>query len=154
MALGAALAATAIAALRGKMARFEVFENSMRPTLAPGDYLVAVAVSAPRRGDIVVFPDTLRPDRDLVKRVVGLPGETITIHAGQVAIDGQIFAEPWADGPTLPDGTWQNPPGTVFVLGDNRQLSSGDSRATGPRRVAGMYRVVFRYWPAGSVGRL
>lgn len=124
----------------------------MQPTLSPGDYLIAAATTAPRRGDIVVFPDPSRPDRDLVKRVIGLPGETVTIESGQVAIDGQILAEAWADGPTLPDGQWTNPPGTVYVLGDNRRLSRGDSRAIGPLHIQDMNRVVFRYWPIGSIG--
>ena len=154
MALGAAVAATVVAAIRGRLARFEVVENSMQPTLSPGDYIVAVATGQPRRGDIVVFPDPTRPDRDLVKRVIALPEESVTIDGGQVAIDGQIFAESWADGPTLPDGHWRNPPGTVFVLGDNRRLSSGDSRVVGPVRIESMHRAVFRYWPVGSIGRL
>ena len=126
----------------------------MRPSLSPGDYLVAVATTSPRRGDIVVFPDPERPDRDLVKRVIGLPGEMVTIDGGQVAVDGAILAEPWADGPTLPDDEWRLPDQTVFVLGDNRRISSGDGRSIGPLRVDNMFRVVFRYWPLGSLGTL
>lgn len=154
MALGAALTASAVAAARGKVARFEVVEDSMRPALSPGDYLIAVATTSPRRGDIVVFPDPRRPDRDLVKRVVGLAGETVTIDTGQVAVGGAILAEPWADGPTLPDDGWRLPLQTVFVLGDNRRMSSGDGRSMGPLPVENMFRVVFRYWPPGSIGTL
>ncbi|NND02368.1 MAG: signal peptidase I [Acidimicrobiia bacterium] len=153
MAIGAAVAATAAAAVRGKLARFEIVENSMEPAMSAGDYVVAIATKSPLRGQIVVFPDPILPARSLTKRVVGLAGETITITAGQVGIDGEILAEPWADGPTLPDGEWHCPPGTVFVLGDNRRLSSGDGRALGPLRVESMYRVVFRYWPIGAIGR-
>ncbi len=150
----AAIAAMIVAVFRNSVARFEVVDNSMRPALAPGDYLVAVRTATPRRGDIVVFPDRTQPNRDLVKRVIGLAGETITVKAGDIDIDGEPFTEPWADGPTLPNGQWHNPPNTIFVLGDNRSLSSGDSRVAGSVRVDEMYRVVYRYWPVSSVGRL
>ena len=126
----------------------------MRPALRRSDYVVARLVQSPERSDIVVYPDPADSVRHLVKRVIGLPGEQVSTELGHVAIDGEVLAEPWADGPTLPDGTWSNPPGTVFLLGDNRAASSGDSRATGPVRVEGMYKVVFRYWPPTRFGRM
>lgn len=126
----------------------------MEPALHPGDYVVSVLSTKLRRGDIVAYPDPARPAQDLVKRVIGLPEETVTIAGGQVAIDGALLAEPWADGPTHPDGEWTNPRDTIFAIGDSRRLSAGDSRATGPVKTAGMYKVVWRYWPLGSIGRL
>jgi signal peptidase I len=63
---------------------------SMAPTILPGDRVLAVRDVHPvRRGDLVVFPRPDRPERLLVKRVVGLPGETVTVRAGQVLIDGE-----------------------------------------------------------------
>ena len=126
----------------------------MEPALEAGDYIFAVVPGAIKRGDIVIYPDPSQSGLDLVKRVVGMPGDTVSIVGGQVAIDGAVLAEPWADGPTLPDGEWTNPPGTVFVLGDNRLLSAGDSRKSGPVSTTGMYRAAWRYWPPQSMGRI
>jgi signal peptidase I len=153
LALAAALA-IAVAGIKGRPTRFEVAEASMEPALQPGDYLVAVLARTVGRGDIVVYPDPARPGQDLIKRVVGLPGETVAITGGQVVIDGMLLAEPWADGPTLPDGEWTNQTGTIFALGDNRRMSVGDSRSTGPISTTGLYQAVWRYWPLGSVGRV
>lgn len=126
----------------------------MEPALSAGDYLFAAKVGSIKRGDIVIYADPARSGIDLVKRVVGLEGETVSIAAGQVAINGAVLAEPWADGPTLPDSEWTIAPGTLFTLGDNRRMSAGDSRASGPVSTTGMYKAVWRYWPPAAIGRL
>jgi signal peptidase I len=152
--LAAALAATAAAAIKGRLTRFEVAESSMEPALDRGDYLIATLATSIQRGDIVIYPDPTMPDRHLVKRAIGLSGESVSIAGGQVAIDGAVLAEPWADGPTLPDGEWISPAASIFTLGDNRRFSSGDGRASGPVPLAGVRKAVWRYWPPGSFGRL
>ncbi|MCP3976977.1 MAG: signal peptidase I [bacterium] len=154
LAIVAAIGGLTAAGLSGKLARFQVAEKSMEPALKPGDYLYAALAGSVTRGDIVIYSDPSRSGLDLIKRVIGLPGETVSIAGGQVAIDGSLLAEPWADGPTLAEGEWTNPPGTIFTLGDNRRLSAGDSRASGPVSTNGMYRATWRYWPLPSVGRL
>lgn len=154
LALSAALAAGAAAALRGRVTRFEVAEASMEPALQQGDYLIAMATATLQRGTVVIYPDPLMPHRFLVKRAVGLAGEKVSIAAGQVAIDGAVLAERWADGPTRPDGEWLIPAGSIFTLGDNRRISSGDGRQSGPIPTAGVRRAVWRYWPPGSFGRI
>lgn len=128
----------------------------MQPSLSPGDWVIAQRLrGAPRRGDIVVFSHPAVPEMSVVKRVIGLPGEHVQIGNGQVHIDGEILAEPWADGPTLPDGKWAVPPGQVWVLGDHRALSTGDSRSLGPLPVELVkWRVAARYWPAARATRL
>ncbi|MET0830877.1 MAG: signal peptidase I [Acidimicrobiia bacterium] len=127
--------------------RYEIAERSMSPTLSPGDYVVAVAARRPpRRGDVVIFADPELPGRDLVKRVIGLSGETVTVTDGRVLVNGHPEADRWARGPTTPDGSWLVPAGHVFVLGDDRVSSSGDSRATGPTLVESLaWRILFRY---------
>jgi signal peptidase I len=89
----------------------------------------------------------------LVKRIVGLGGETIEIANGQVHVDGRPLAEPWANGPTLRPGRWSIDRDEVFVLGDNRASGSVDSRSFGPVATQTLrWRVAFRYWPAARFG--
>ena len=126
----------------------------MEPALKRGDYLIAAPADSIERGDIVIYPDPTLPNRYLVKRAVGLGGEIISIAGGQVAVDGAVLAEVWADGPTLPDGEWMIPIGSIFTLGDNRRWSSGDGRSSGPIPLVGVRVAVWRYWPPGSFGKL
>ena len=154
--LAAVLGAAAVAAARGLARRFSVAENSMRPALEPGDWLIAQRQQrVPKRGDVIIFPSPDEPDRFLIKRVVGLPGEHVEISDGQVHIDGQTLAEPWANGPTFPDGDDHIPDDAIWVLGDNRALSSADSRATGAIPIADVdWKVIAVYWPASRVGKV
>ncbi len=155
-ALVATIAALGYVGGRRRLRRYEIAEGSMQPSLAAGDYVIARAVRGElQRGDIVIFDHPQRPKFELVKRVVGLPGELVAIHNGQVHVSGATVAEPWADGPTLPDGEWDLGPGEVFLLGDNRSMSAGDSRTVGPVAVTAIrWRVVARYWPPTAVGKV
>ena len=102
----------------------------------------------PRRGDVIVFRYPKDPSRDFVKRVIGLPGETVEIHRGAVKIDGEALDEPYLEerdlsslGPTLV------PPESYFVMGDNRDGSS-DSRHWGTVPLENIVgKVLVRYWP-------
>jgi signal peptidase I len=153
--LGVITAVLVYAGIRHRLRRYEIVERSMQPTLQPGDYVVGIPTGEIARADIVVFTHPAIEGFELVKRVVGLPGESVAIHNGQVNIEGRVLAEGWADGPTLPDGEWQLGPDQVFVLGDNRALSTSDSRTLGPIPVDSIgWRIVARYWPLHAVGRL
>jgi signal peptidase I len=121
---------------------FFVPSGSMLPTLQIGDRIVVVKFGyTVHRGDIVVFrrppADLGTEDADLVKRVVGLPGETISSRGNTVLIDGKPLKEPWL--PTLTGicaesaeniPTTKIPPGQYFVMGDCRG-DSADSRTWG-----------------------
>ena len=146
----------AVAAVRGKLRRYIIAEHSMEPTLDAGDWVVAQRISKPpKRSDIVIFKRPGMPGMELTKRVIGLPGEHVAIDNGQVHIDGVALAEPWADGPTMPEGEWSLGPQDTFVLGDARAVSGADSRTLGPIPLSEIsWRVVYRYWPAGSLGRV
>jgi signal peptidase I len=132
---------------------------SMQPTLYEGqffwvDKLLYRIQHGPHRGDIVVF-QSWGQDKPFVKRVVGLPGETLAIHDGRVFIDDQAVAEPYltqaTDGDVGPLTLGAN---DYYVMGDNRG-NSGDSRIYGtlPRRdIIG--RAWLRYWPLNQVGLL
>ena len=156
VAAGIGLALLAVTGLKGRVRRYAIAERSMSPTLREGDWVFATKVSGtPRRGDIVVFRHPDDRDFELVKRVVGLPGEQVTIANGQVHVDGEVLAEPWADGPALPDGEWSLGVDRIFVLGDARSLSVADSRHLGAISIArGFWKVGMRYWPPTSIKRL
>lgn len=143
----------AAAALRGVARRFEVKEASMSPTLESGDWVLARRSGGiPDRGDIVVFTDPTGSGMNLVKRVIGLPGEHLAVVDGQVSVDGGVLADRWANGITRPDGEWSVPEGHVWVLGDNRGMSRSDGRLLGPTRIDTIgWRVIARYWPARRI---
>ncbi len=128
----------------------------MRPALEPGDWLMAQRRRGdPVRGDVVVFERVDDPDVFLIKRVIGLPSEHLQVSDGQVHINGVTLAERWASGPTFPDADDHIPEDAVWVLGDNRALSSADSRTTGAVLIADRgWRAVAIYWPSRRVGLL
>jgi signal peptidase I len=131
---------------------------SMEPTLLVGDRILVDKLSyhlhGVSRGDIVVFatPPKEMSDpsiKDLVKRVIGLPGETISSSGGRVSINGKPLPEPWLPPGTVTTGiaTQKIPPNEYFVMGDNRS-DSQDSRFFGPiSRSLIVGRVVVRIWP-------
>lgn len=131
---------------------------SMRTTLPDQSYLLADRLayqqSDPRRGDIVIFHFPVNPKEDLMKRVIGLPGETVAVTEGTVTINGTPLEEPYITEPPLYDGTWVVPEGHFFVLGDNRN-DSRDSHQWGflPRENI-IAKVVWIYYPLDHFGKI
>ena len=129
--------------------------GSMENTLLIGDHLIMSRIGYdagvpfthwhvslwrnPKRGQIVIFtPFVAQETSDIIKRVIGLPGETVDIHDGAVWIDGRKLAENYTTGPTEPYDMhlpYKVPADCYFVMGDNRG-NSYDSRFTGcvPRK--------------------
>jgi signal peptidase I len=167
---------------------FYIPSESMEPTLDVGDRVlvnkVVYHLHPPRRGDIIVFEDphpaaeparnpvsaflhwlteglgaTTPREKDFIKRVVALPGETIEIRAGRVFIDGRQLDERYlpTPRPPMPDfGPELVPPNTLFVMGDNRG-NSQDSRSSALgvipySKVIGRAFVVI--WPPSRIGWL
>ena len=156
---------------------FSIPTGSMEPTLEPHDRILVNKLSydfhSIHRGDIVVFKkpadDTTPHITDLVKRVIGLPGETISARDGQFYIDGRYLSQPWLpkvdQGLTVfpssipgclpsPPGSCRIPTGEYIMLGDNRTDSS-DSRVFGP--VPGSLfigRAFILGWPPSRIGFL
>ncbi len=133
--------------------------QSMEPNLHDHQRLIIEKLSyhfcTPQRGDIVVLRTPQRQAVPLIKRVVGLPGESIEIHNGHVYINGVLLEEPY-----LTQTTWGTvpaqlvPEGYLFVLGDNRG-SSNDSRMFGPVALENVIgRAWLRYWPLSEAGLL
>jgi signal peptidase I len=109
------------------------------------------------RGDVVVFWYPLDRSKSFIKRVIALPGETVTIRQGVVTVNGTVVPEPYVPlqyedvsdyGPT------RVPADSYFVMGDHR-ISSNDSRVFGPVPSQFIYgRAVFAYWPVDHFGSL
>jgi len=129
---------------------------SMEPTLYGHQRLIIEKLSyhlhQPKRGDIVVVR-VPQYDKLLIKRVIGLPGETLEIRNGVVYIDGKPLDEPYVNG--KPRGSYPPtviPEGYVFVMGDNRN-NSNDSRAFGPIPIEDIVgHAWMRYWPLDDFG--
>jgi signal peptidase I len=109
------------------------------------------------RGDVVVFWYPLDRSKSFIKRVIALPGETVTIRQGVVTVNGTVVPEPYVP-PQYEDvsdyGPTRVPADSYFVMGDHR-ISSNDSRVFGPVPSQFIYgRAVFAYWPVDHFGSL
>lgn len=142
-----------------------VMEHSMENTFVEGDYLILFRqhyrlFAAPKRGDVIVFhtsmTDSNGRSKDLIKRIIALPGETVSISGGVVYVNGEPLEEPY-----LKEGYTKSsmdeltvPEGMLFCMGDNRQ-NSLDSRTLGcveMKRIVG--KAVFRLFPFSKLGTL
>jgi signal peptidase I len=137
---------------------FIVDGMSMEPNLHNQEWVMVDKVSyllrPPARGDVVVFVAPPQPTLNYVKRIVGLPGDVITIQGTKVTVNGKTLNDPFVD-PRLQGNQYPSftnlvvPPNTYFVLGDNR-YGSFDSRAWGCVPKANLIgRAVLVYWPLG-----
>ncbi|HSB00691.1 MAG TPA: signal peptidase I [Anaerolineales bacterium] len=132
-------------------ARVRVDGFSMRPTLQDGEYILvnklAYKTGEPVRGDIIVFIFPVNPQEDLIKRVIGLPGETVSVHNGVVTVNGVPLTEPYIASPPAYDGDWVVPQDELFVLGDNRN-DSRDSHQWSFLPIENVIgKAVVIYWP-------
>ncbi len=143
-------------------ARVRVDGYSMLPTLQNNQYvLVNRLVSSFHRGDIIVFRPPIYPEEtffrrligqpglyeDYIKRVIGLPGDTVEVRDGKVYINGTPLDENYISEPPNYTGRWEVPSGDLFVLGDNRNNSS-DSHKWGPVPIKNVLgRAILVYWP-------
>lgn len=144
---------------------FVIPSKSMEPTLHVGDRILVNKLSVDfgtiNIGDIIVFKAPPKENcgdgiSDLVKRVIGLPGDRLTSKGNTVYINGKALKEPWSYWPTLSPaiGHVTVPKNSYFVMGDNR-ANSCDSRYWGsvPRPdIIG--KVFFRVWPPSRIGFL
>lgn len=141
--------------LNAVTSRVRVYNISMQPTLYEGNLLVvnklAYKLGEPKHGDIIIFHYQGTVTEDYIKRVIGLPGDTVEVGGGVVTVNGQALTEPYIAALPGYTGRWVVPEGELFVLGDNRNHSS-DSHDWGfvqQEWVVGKAIVV--YWPLDRI---
>lgn len=145
------------------MQPFIVSGESMADTFHNGDYLIIDELTyrfeAPQRGDVIVFKNPRNTSQYYIKRIIGLPGETIDVSGTAVKISGgtassTTLSEPYIDHPSESISTETMKSTEYFVLGDNRGASS-DSRIWGalPKNLI-IGRAVLRLWPPSKIGVL
>jgi signal peptidase I len=171
--------------VRAAVQNFKVEGRSMEPTLHTGQYLLINKASywnidanailrflpgqaeqdqapsftyvfgPPTRGDIIVFRYPLDPSRDFIKRVIGLPGDTVEIKDSKVYVNGRALDEPYLTAVPQYDMESQVvPTDNYFVLGDNRN-SSSDSHVWGMVPMENIIgKAAVCYWPPGQWGGL
>lgn len=142
-----------------------VLGNSMYPTLHEKDRLFANKVSlyfgGPSRGDVIVLKAPDAPDKDYIKRVIGIEGDVVEIKDGKVYVNGSILKEDYLVNDSYThvydESLWEVPKGHVFVLGDNREEgASKDSRYFGCISIKTIKGITgFRYFPIdGRFGKI
>lgn len=145
--------------------RVNVDGSSMEPMLINGDNLIVDKITYrfrdPQRFDVIVFPVKYDNNRKYIKRIIGLPGETVLIdEAGNIYIDGELLSESYGKETIRPDtiGIASEPillgEDEYFVLGDNRN-HSGDSRTLivgNIKRKDIIGRAWLRVWPLNKIG--
>lgn len=112
----------------GVKSAYQINGAGMEPAF-PDSTILAIDENAydtelPQRGEIVVFVHPRSPEVTLVKRIIGLPGETVEAKQGDIWINGVQLDEPYIKEPLLYNGTWAIGEGEYFVLGDNRNNTS------------------------------
>ncbi len=166
-------------AVRAVVQNFKVEGASMDPTLHSGQYLLINKIGylrltgtplehllppglvsengylfgGPQRGDIVVFRSPVQPDKDFIKRIIALPGDTVEVRNGQVYVNGEPIDEPYISyRPPYVVPRQVVPPDHYYVLGDNPPNSS-DSHVWGPVPAENLIgRAWVSYWPPSLWG--
>lgn len=144
---------------------FQVSGNSMYPTFLDKEYIltniISLKLGEPKRGDVVVFKAPNDPEKDFIKRVIGIPGDLVTIKNGSVYLNGMLLDESMYLKPDVKtySGSFMKEgvnvtviPNAYLVLGDNRSGSS-DSREWGFVPVKSIIgKSMFVYWPLDKMG--
>ncbi len=138
--------------------------NSMNDTLHNDDVLfvdkISMNISGLKRGDIVILDAPDEENTKYIKRVVGMPGDVVSIEDGKVYVNGEYYEENYTNtdttNPITDESYWQLKDGEYFVMGDNRLVGqSNDSRAFGPiteESIVG--HAVFRIYPFNSFEKI
>jgi signal peptidase I len=136
---------------------FEIFETSMEPNFHEGQRVIVLKaaywgwIGQPHRGDVVVVKAPEAGQGDYIKRVIGLPGDTVEVVQGKLYVNGVRLSEPYVKNSfsyTMAKVTV--PPKTYFFLGDNRDISNDSHRFGALPASSVIGKVVIVYWPPQS----
>jgi len=130
---------------------------SMEPGLIAGDRLIVIkpiySFASPERGDVIIIHPPIEPQKEYVKRLIGLPGDTVQISGGRVFINATALEEPYLkETPDYQYGPFTVPQNNYFVLGDNRNYSYDSHTGwtvTGDKIIG---KAWVRIWPASKFG--
>jgi len=144
--------------VRVALQNFKVEGDSMLPNLHNGEYILVNKVDymlhSPQRGDIIVFKaiPAGQPDKDFIKRVIGLPDETVQVKNNTVYINGRPLKEPYQHEPmNYTIGPWKVPKNDYFVLGDNRSNSEDSHLWKWLPRDDIIGKAWISYWPVDQL---
>ncbi|GCE26982.1 signal peptidase I [Dictyobacter alpinus] len=151
-----ALALVIFLVVRFVVQSYRVDGPSMQPGLVTNEFVMVNKLSyvfqKPERGDVIVFHYPKDVKQDFIKRIIGLPGDTITTDREHVMVNGKLLKEPYISLAYNSEGkSWQVPADQYFVMGDNRPVSS-DSRFWGyvPKDyIVGKAAITF--WPLNTI---
>jgi signal peptidase I len=145
--------------IRQVVQNYRIESHSMEPNFYEGEFVLvsklAYRLGEPERGNVVVFQNPNNAAEDYIKRVIGLPGDTVEVVGDTILINGEELPQPYVHNAN-PEGTYFGPlvvpDGTIFVMGDNRPRSS-DSRAIGPIDESLLRgQAWLRVWPLNKFG--
>lgn len=145
--------------IRQVVQNYRIESHSMQPNFYEGEFILvnklAFKLGEPERGEVIVFHNPNNVEEDYIKRVIGLPGDTVEIHEQTVLVNGEVFTEPYPINDFRPGenfGPETVPPNQLFVMGDNRGNSS-DSRRIGtiPEELV-VGQAWLRVWPINRWG--
>lgn len=145
--------------IRQVVQNYRIESHSMEPNFYEGQFILvnklAYKLGTPERGDVIVFHNPNNREEDYIKRVIGLPGDTVEIHNQAVYINGEPLEEPYLEYQIRPGEPFQPivvEPDHLFVMGDNRP-NSEDSRVFGqlPEELV-VGRAWLRVWPFSEFG--
>ncbi|MFN8439160.1 MAG: signal peptidase I [Caldilineaceae bacterium] len=143
--------------IRQVIQNYRIESTSMLPNFHEGQFVLvnklAFKLGEPHRGEVIVFHNPEMPSEDFIKRIIGLPGDTVEIRGTEVYIDGKLLPEPFNHNlPTQSFGPVSVEPNTLFVMGDNRP-NSKDSRVIGaiPEELL-VGKAWLRVWPLSEFG--
>ena len=144
-------------ALRTTVQAYKIVENCMEPNYVEDEWLLVSKASywfgEPERGDVIILHPPFNPDLVYIKRLIGLPGDTVEVKGGAVYINGIALEEPYIqEAPTYTFPPTQLGEDEYFVLGDNRNIANDSHLGWTITREYIIGKAWFSYWPISEWG--
>jgi signal peptidase I len=143
--------------LRATVQAYKILETCMEPNYVEGEWILASKASywfgEPERGDVIILHPPFNPDLVYIKRLIGLPGDTVEVKNGAVYLNGIALEEPYIkEAPTYTFPLTELGDDEYFVLGDNRNNANDSHRGWTITREDIIGKAWFSYWPTSEWG--